>query len=190
MLGTRNFHALRLCSRSHFPNQNDGFNGGVGACAGFAIALRNFLQNEDSVLWYDSRSRRGKHNMGFFKDETTHEFHILFPEEFFEPVPTKDDLVWGNDLDCLCEEWFALFDRLAYLQFVPLPQQINRDNAVDPVYHTMIKALTWPDKEERANRMNILKKKELAKMARIETYSTEVGPSAIGSLSLAQVSQT
>jgi hypothetical protein len=53
-----------------------------------------------------------------------------------------------------------------------------------------MKALSWPDKERRANRGKVPRKKALAKMARIETASTEVGSSAIGSSSLAQVSQT
>ena len=70
--------------------------------------------------------------MVFLKDETTHEVYMLFPEDFFEPVPMEDDLVWGKYFDCLREEWFVLSDRLAYLQFVSLPQQINRDNAADP----------------------------------------------------------
>jgi hypothetical protein len=110
--------------------------------------------------------------MGFFKDETTHEFHILFPEEFFEPVPTKDDLVWGNDLDCLCEEWFALFDRLAYLQFVPLPQQINRDNAVDPVYHKTLKnSPGQTHKEERANRLKVPKKEGEIRPASVQVQA-------------------
>jgi hypothetical protein len=193
LLGTRNFPALRLCNRSHLPHQKDGFNCGVGvgACAGIAIVLRNFLQKEDNVSWFDTRPRRGKDSMVFLKDKMTQEVYLLFPDDFFESVPTKDDLVWGNYLDCLREEWFVLFDPLAHLQFITLPQQINRDNAVDPVYHTMMKAISWPHKEERANRGKVPRKKALAKMARIETGSSEVGSSVIGgSSSLAQVSQT
>jgi hypothetical protein len=53
-------------------------------------------------------------------------------------------------------------DCLDYLQFVTLPQQINQDNAVDPVFLKTLKALTWPDKEERANRLKVPKKKALA----------------------------
>jgi hypothetical protein len=49
----------------------------------------------------------------------------------------------------------VLFDRLAFLQFVPLPQQINQEITVDPVYHKTLKAITWPDKEERPNRMKV-----------------------------------
>jgi hypothetical protein len=115
MLGTRNFPALRLCNRSHLPHQKDS---GVGACAGIAFILRNFLQNKDKVSWFDSRSRRGKHSMVFLKDETTHKIYNVFLEDFFERVPREDDLVWGNYLDCFREEWFAVFDRLAYLQFL------------------------------------------------------------------------
>jgi hypothetical protein len=102
LLGTRNFPVSRLCNRSHLPHQKDSFNCGVGACAGIVIILRNFLQNEDKVSWFDSRSRRGKHSMAFLKDETTQKDYMLFPEDFFEPVPTEYDLVWGNYLDCLC----------------------------------------------------------------------------------------
>jgi hypothetical protein len=60
---------------------------------------------------------------------------MLLPEDFFEPVPMKIDLVQGNYLDCLREEWFVLFDRLAHLEYVTLPQRINRQNAIDPVFH-------------------------------------------------------
>jgi hypothetical protein len=63
LLGTRNFPALRICNRSHLPHQKDGFNCGVGACAGIAIVQRNFLEKEDNVLWFDSRPRRGKDSM-------------------------------------------------------------------------------------------------------------------------------
>jgi hypothetical protein len=101
LLGTRNFTAFRLCNRSHFHHQKDSFNCDVGAFAGIAIILRNFLQNEDKVSWFDSRSRRGKHSMVFMKDETTQKIYMLSPEDFFEPVSTEDDLVWGNYLDCL-----------------------------------------------------------------------------------------
>jgi hypothetical protein len=139
---------------------------------------------------FDTRPRRGKDSMVFSKDEMTQEVYLLFPDDFFEPVPTKDDLVWGNCLDGLREEWFVLFDRLAHLQFVTLPQRINQDNAVDPVYKDTMKALSWPDKERRANCGKVPRKKALAKMARIKTDSSEVGSSAIGSSSLAQVSQT
>jgi hypothetical protein len=34
----------------------------------------------------------------------------------------------------------VFFDRLAYQQYVTLPQQINRQNAIDPVYHVTLKA--------------------------------------------------
>ncbi len=85
------------------------------------LVLRNFLQKEDNVSWFDTSPRRGKDSMVFLKDEMTQEVYLLFPDDFFEPVPTKDDLVWGNYLDCLREEWFVLFDRLAHLQFVTLP---------------------------------------------------------------------
>ena len=129
--------------------------------------------------------------MIFFKDKMTHKFHMLFPEDFFEPVPTKNDLVWGNHLDCLRDEWFVvLFDRLAYLQYLTLPQRMNRQNAVDPVYNATLKALTWPDKEEWARRLKVPRKKAFAKMASIDTDSTEVGPSLSGSSTLAQVSLT
>jgi hypothetical protein len=51
----------------------------------------------------------------------------------------------------------VLFDRMAHLQYVTLPQRINRPNAVNPVYYATLKALTWPDNEERlAVRMPLL----------------------------------
>jgi hypothetical protein len=31
----------------------------------------------------------------FLKDEMTQEVYLLFPDDFFEPVPTKDGLVWA-----------------------------------------------------------------------------------------------
>jgi hypothetical protein len=115
---------------------------------------------------------------------------MLFPDDFFEPVPTKNDLVWGNYLDCLREEWFVLFDRLAHLQYVTLPQQINRQNAVDPVYHATLKALTWPDKEEWAKRLKVPRKKTITRVASIETDLPRVGPNSSGLSTLPQISQT
>ncbi len=88
------FPALRLCHRSHPPYQKDAFNCGVGACAGFCNCAQNFFQNENKALWFDSKSRRDKQGMVIFKAEATHKYYMLFPEDFFEPVPTKNDLVW------------------------------------------------------------------------------------------------
>jgi hypothetical protein len=190
LIGTRNFPALRLCNRNHLPHQKDGFNCGVGACAGIAIILRNFLKNENKASCFFGRSRRNKQGMIFLKDETTHEHYMLFPYDFFVPVPTKIDLVWGNYLDCLREEWFVLFDRLAHLQYVMLPQRINRQNAVDPVYHATLKALTWPDKEDRAKRLKAPRKKTITRVASIKTDLPRVGPSSSGLSTLPQISQT
>jgi hypothetical protein len=190
LLGTRNFPALRLCNRNHLPHQKDGFNCGIGACAGIAIILRNFLKNENIASFLVGTSRRDKESMIFLKDEKKHEHYMLFPDNFFEPVPTKIDLVWGNYLDCLREEWFVLFDRLAHLQYVTLPQRINRQNAVDPVFHATLKALTWPDKEERAKRLKVPRKKTITRVASIETDLPRVGPSLSGVSTLPQISQT
>jgi hypothetical protein len=190
LLGTRNFPALRRCNRNHLPHQKDGFNCGVGACAGIAIILRNFLKNENKASFFVGRSRRDEQSMIFLKDVRTHEHYMLFPDDFFEPVPTKIDLVWGNYLDCLRDEWFVSFDRLAHLQYVTLPQQINRQNAVDSVYHATLKALTWPDKEERAKRLKVPRKKTITIAASIETDLPRVGPSSSGLSTLPQISQT
>ncbi len=83
-----------------------------------------------------------------------------------------------------------LFDRLAHLQYVTLPQRINRLNAVDPVYHATLKALTWPDKEERAKRLKVPRKKTITRVASIETDLPTVGPSSSGLSTLPQISQT
>ncbi len=190
LLGTQNFPALRLCNRNHLPHQKDTFNCGVGACAGIAIVLQNFLQNKNKASWFDSRSRRNKQSMIFLQDKTTQELYVLFPQDFLEPVSTKNDLVWENYLDCLQEEWFVLFDRLVFLQYVTLPQRINRENAVDPLYSATLKALNWPDKEDQAQSMKLPRKKALSKMAWIETDSSGVGRRSSGSSTLAQVSQT
>jgi hypothetical protein len=128
--------------------------------------------------------------MIFLKDKTTQELYMLFPQDFLEPVSTKNDFVWENYLDCLWEEWFVLFDRLVFLQYVTLPQRINRENAVDPLYSATLKALNWPDKEDQAQHMKVPRKKALAKMAWIETDSSGIGRRSSGSSTLAQVSQT
>jgi hypothetical protein len=88
LLGTRNSPALGLCNRNHLPQQKDGFNYGVSACPGIAIILWNFLKNENKALCFLGRSRRDKQCMMFLKDETTHKLYMLFPDDFFEPVPT------------------------------------------------------------------------------------------------------
>jgi hypothetical protein len=147
LLGTRNFPALRLNDRNHLPHQEDGFNCGVGSCAGIAIVLRNIQKHENPAFSFDSTFKRDRDN-AFLKDEKTHELYMMFPEDFFEPIPAKKDLVWGNYLDLLREEIFVLFDRLATLQYTVLPQRINRQNSVDPVYDLTLKALLWPNKED------------------------------------------
>jgi hypothetical protein len=190
LLGSRNFPALRLRDRSHLPHQKDGFNCGVGACTAIGIVLRNYLKNENNASWFLSKLKREEKDMVFLKDESTLELYMMFPEDFFEPVPTKSDLVWGNYLDCLREEWFILFDRMAHIQYITLPQRINRQNAVDPIYYKTLKALTWPDKEERAKRTIVSRRKAIVKMESMKKNLPGVGSTSSKLSTLPHVSQT
>ena len=115
---------------------------------------------------------------------------MMFPDGFFEPVPTKKDLVWGNYLHVsLREEVFELFDRMAHLQYKVLPQRINPQNAVDPIYNLTLQLLSWPDKEERAKCLKLPRSKAIAKMAKIEGQA-KLEKAKSDKARLAQVSQS
>jgi hypothetical protein len=76
---------LRLGNRNHLPRQKDTFSCGVAI-----LVLQNFVHNENKALRFDSRSRRDKQPWSLWKTrQHTHKLNMLFPEDFFEPVPTK-----------------------------------------------------------------------------------------------------
>jgi hypothetical protein len=94
-------------------------------------------------------------------DLTHGEWYALFDENFFKPLPTKEELVWGDYLAMLREEWFVVFDRMAALHFKVLPQRLNKDNMVNPLFiATQEKTIAWPDPESMKKRRSMPKANE------------------------------
>jgi hypothetical protein len=66
----------------------------------------------------------------------------------------------------LREEWFVVFDRMAALHFKVLPQRLNKDNMVNPLFiATQEKTAAWPDPESMKKRQSMPKAK-LAKLVK------------------------
>ena len=167
-LGTRNFPSLRLRDLGHLPLQEDGYNCGVGVVAAIGIMLRNCIKTDNNqVSLFEAGFKRQK-DMVFLKDEETKEFYFMFPEDFFQPLPTQADLVWGDYLTQMREEWVLFYDKMAELQHVTLPKKMNRQNAVNLLYpETLSQIASWPNKEAREKRMKMSKTAARAKLARL-----------------------
>ncbi len=68
--------------------------------------------------------------------------------------------MWGDYLAMLREEWFVVFDRMAVLNFKVLPQRLNKDNMVSPLFTaTQQKTAAWPDPESMRKRQTMPKAK-------------------------------
>ena len=60
----------------------------------------------------------------------------------------------------LREEWVVVFDRMAVLNFKVLPQRLNKDNFVNPLFTaTQEKTAAWPDPESMRKRQTMPKAK-------------------------------
>ncbi len=133
MLGNKRFPSLRVEKMGGFPKQIDGFNCGVRMIAGIAIILRNVCVENPGQVLFDKQFVQPMEKLLQF-DLTHGEWYAFFDENFFEPLPTEGELVWGDYLAMLREEWFVVFDRMAALHFKVLPQRLNKDNMVNPLF--------------------------------------------------------
>ena len=159
MLGTKRFPSLRVEKIGGLPKQIDGFNCGVGMIAGIAIILRNVCVENPGQVAFDQQFVQPIEKR-LQLDLTHREWFARFDENFFKPLPTKEELVWGDYLAMLREEWFVVFDRMAALHFKVLPQRLNKDNMVNPLFiATQEKTIAWPDPESMKKRRSMPKAK-------------------------------
>ncbi len=133
MLGTERFPALRVEQFGGLPKQKDDFNCGVGMIEAIAIILRNVCVEKPGQVLFDHQFVLRNEKL-LHTDLRSGECYARFHENFFQPLPTIEELVWGDYLAMLREEWFVVFDRMAVLNFKVLPQRLNKDNMVNPLF--------------------------------------------------------
>jgi hypothetical protein len=135
ILGTKDFPALRLPERNLLPKQEDGYNCGMGIVASIAIILRNVCNEKVDQMLFIEQIPRTTGGSSFFD------------KRFFESIPTKEnELILADYLTMLRSEWFVVFDRMAALHFEVLPQRLNKENLVNPLYtETKKHTLKWSD---------------------------------------------
>jgi hypothetical protein len=81
------------------------------------------------------------------QDSKNNKWFVFFDKRFFESIPTKEiELILADYLTMLCSEWYVVFDCMAALHFEVLPQRLNKENLVNPLYtETKKRTLNWPD---------------------------------------------
>ena len=158
MLGTSKFPALRVPEEGVLPQQVDVHSCGIGMVAGIAILLRQVIGRStvsdtnkfNAIFSRDSMvpEKTDVRQMVDKKSETVSEHVCSFPEGSFLPLPTKEDLVVGSYLHVLKAQWFTMFDRLAELQHITLPnREAKEDRVVDVDYQTLkdeLQKFPWP----------------------------------------------
>jgi hypothetical protein len=157
ILGTKAFPSLRLRNPSCLPQQVDGCNCGIGIIAAIAIILRNVVNEKPEQRTFTEQF--GPDNDWTLQEDAEKgEVYFFFDHAFFEPIPSREELIWNDYLSMLREEWFVLLDRMAALHFEVLPQRLNKDNLVHPLYNeTKRKTAEWPDPESMKVRQTMSK---------------------------------
>jgi hypothetical protein len=113
LLGTAKFPAIRIPPDEPLPEQNDGFNCGIGVIATIGQILRDF----GTVERVESLRRRMKVQATTETDGK--EYICQLPIGMIGEIPTQAD---GRDyLVAMREEFFIAFDRLAEFMHMKLP---------------------------------------------------------------------
>jgi hypothetical protein len=103
MLGTESFPALCVEKICGLPLPNDAFNCSVGMIAAIAIILRNVcVQNPGQQVSFDKQFVLQKEKL-LHIDLRSGEWYACFDANFFQPLPTKEELVWDDYL--AMKEW-------------------------------------------------------------------------------------
>jgi hypothetical protein len=120
--------------------------------AAIAIIIRNVCVEKPGHVSFDQHFVLPKEKL-LHTDFRSGEWYARFDENFFQPLPTIEELVWGDYLAMLREEWFVVFDRMSVLNFKALPQRLNKDNMVNPLFTaTQEKTAAWPDPKSMRKR--------------------------------------
>jgi hypothetical protein len=117
LLGTAKFPAIRIPPDEPLPEQNDGFNCGIGVIATIGQILRDF----GTVERVESLRRRMKVQATTETDGK--EYICQLPIGMIGEIPTQAD---GRDyLVAMREEFFIAFDRLAEFMHMKLPPRLK-----------------------------------------------------------------
>jgi hypothetical protein len=148
MKGTKKFPALRLLDIGVLPLQDDAHSCGIGLIAAIGIILRVIIGTDnDSATRYNDMFRRDHMEIKVSTDMKVEEDICCFPSGTFPILFEEDEFGSSSYLQVLKAEWFRLFDRIAELQHVTVPQQQNADHLVDCHYETMkleLQTFLWP----------------------------------------------
>ena len=141
--GTKVFPHLRFDKTDSLPLQQDGYNCGVGVVAAVGIILRDIIgstlesENRFYNIFEQSQLSLTLEGNGLWR-----EWVVKLQAKLLKPLPSPAHLVWGDYLSILRSQWFVLFDRLAELQNVTIP---NHGENPPLWYVNVRRQLEWPD---------------------------------------------
>jgi hypothetical protein len=148
MKGIKKFPALRVLDNGVLPLQDDTHCCGFGLNAAIGVILRVIIGTDnDSGTRYNKMFRRDGMEIKDSTDRKSEEDKCCFPSG---TIPTLfEEVEFGSKLylHVLKAEWFRLFDHVAELQHVTVPQRRNADHLVDRHYETMkleLQTFQWP----------------------------------------------
>ena len=136
--GTKKFPSLRLLDIGVLPLQDDAHSCGIGVIAAIGIILRVVIGTEnDSAMHYNDMFKRDHMEIKVSTDMKVEEDICCFPSGTFPILFKADEFGSSSYLHVLKAEWFRLFDRIAELQHVTVPQRQNADHLVDYHYEAL-----------------------------------------------------
>jgi hypothetical protein len=139
MKDTKKLPALRfLLDNGVLPLQDDAHSCGIGLIAAIGIMLRVIIGTDnDGGTGYNEMFRRDHMEINFSTDTEVDEDICCFPSGAFPILFEEDEFGSSLYLHVLKAEWFRLFDCIAELQPVTVPQRQNVDHLVDHHYEPM-----------------------------------------------------
>ncbi len=148
MKGTKKFPALWVLDSGVIPLQDDAHSCGNGLIAAIGILLRVIIgtindggKRFNKMFRCDCMEIKGSTAMNLEEDI------CCFPSGTFPILFEEREFGFSLYLHVLKAEWFRLFDCIAELQHVKVPQRRNAEHLVDLHYETMkleLQTFLWP----------------------------------------------
>ena len=143
--GTKIFPHVQFDKTDLLPLQEDGYNCGIGVVAAVGIILRDIIgRTSESEHHFCNIFEQSKLNLSLEgKGLWYEEWVVKLRPKLLKKSPSRNELVWGDYLSVLRSQWFVLFDRLAELQNVTIPQHADDK---PPIWFVNVRSqLQWPD---------------------------------------------
>ncbi len=148
MKGTKTFPALSVLDNGILPLQDDAHICSIGLIAAIGIILQVIIgTNNDGGMRNNKMFRLERMEIKDSTDRKSEEDICCFPSGTFPTLFEECGFGSSLYLHVLKAEWYRLFDCIAELQHVTVPQQWNADHLVDCHYETMkleLQTFSWP----------------------------------------------